>query len=51
MMTVELPIVTNPGPCGGIGTGRGHMCMSERLAIDAMTALAAAAVTALIPSV
>ena len=49
--TVVLPFVTKPGPCGGIGTGSGQMWMSERLAIDAMTALAAAAVAALIPSV
>ena len=51
MLTVLLPLVTKPGPCGGTGQGIGQMCMSDKLAIADMTAVAAAAAAALIPSV
>ncbi len=47
----RLPFVTKPGPCGGTGTRTGQTCMSEMPAMEDMTALAAAAAAALIPSV
>ena len=46
MFTVPLPLVTKPGPCGGIGQGRGQTCRSESGAIAETVALAAPATAA-----
>ncbi len=51
IITVPLPLVTNPGPWGGMGQGIGQMCMSLIGAMLDTVADAAIAAVALMPSV
>src|SRR5205085_4675372 len=46
MRTVALPLVTKPGPCGGMGQGMGQTCISAMLAIEEKVDEAAAAAAA-----
>jgi hypothetical protein len=51
IITLLLPLVTKPGPCGTGPEGKGQMCMSAMPAIADMVPAAAAPAAALMPSV